>query len=61
MKKLSSYQKMKLKYEKQIADLTNDIITLVEEKDLEKTLITKLKWKTSLDLEEQIWMGDSNN
>jgi protein-arginine kinase activator protein McsA len=55
MKKLSSYQKMKLKYDKQIKELTEDIVTLVEEKDFEKTTTVKLQWKTRLALEKSIW------
>lgn len=55
--RLTSYQKMKLKYEKQIRELTNDLITLVEEKDFEKTTIVKLQWKIRLDVEKAIWYG----
>lgn len=55
--RLSSCQKMKLKYEKQIRELTNDIITLVEEEDFEKTTIVKMQWKMRLDVEKAIWYG----
>jgi protein-arginine kinase activator protein McsA len=55
--RLSSYQKMKLKYEKQIRELTNDIIALVDEKDFEKTNIVKMQWEMRLDVEKAIWYG----
>ena len=48
MKKLSSYQKMKIKYENQIKELTKDIVTLVENKDFEKATSVKLQWKIRL-------------
>jgi hypothetical protein len=55
MTKLSSYKKMKLKYEAEIRELTNEIIALVEDKDIEKTTIIKLQWKVKLAVENQIF------
>jgi hypothetical protein len=57
--KLSSYQKMKQKYEASIRQLTDDIITLVEEKDFMKTTTVKMKWRMRLDVEKVIWFGDA--
>jgi hypothetical protein len=58
--KLSSYQKMKQKYEASICQLTDDIITLVEEKDFIKTTTVKMKWRMRLDVENAIWFGDAS-
>jgi uncharacterized protein (DUF2344 family) len=57
--KLSSYQKMKQKYEASIRQLTDDIITLVIEKDFVKTTTVKMKWRMRLDVEKAIWFGDA--
>lgn len=57
--RLSSYQKMKQKYEASIRQLTDDIITLVEEKDFMKTTTIKMQWRMRLDIEKDIWMGDA--
>jgi len=57
--RLSSYQKMKQKYEASIRQLTDDIITLVEEKDFMKTTTVKMKWRMRLDVEKAIWFGDA--
>lgn len=57
--KLSSYQKMKQKYEASIRQLTDDIITLVEEKDFMKTTTVKMQWRMRLDIEKAIWAGDA--
>ena len=57
--RLSSYAKMKLKYEESIRQLTDDIITLFEEKDFMKTTTVKMQWRIRLDMEKAIWMGDA--
>ena len=57
--RLSSYQKMKKKYEESIRQLTDDIITLVEEKDFMKTTTVKMQWRMRLDIEKAVWMGDA--
>jgi hypothetical protein len=57
---MSSYQKLKQKYEARINELTKDIITLVEEKDINEVIITKTKWKIQLDMEKVIWSGDAS-
>lgn len=57
--RLSSYQKMKQKYEASIRQLTDDIITLVEEKDFVKTTTVKTQWRMRLDVEKAIWFGDA--
>ncbi len=56
-KKLTSYQKMKQKYEKEIAQLTGDIITLVEDKDFMKTAVVKNRWKQAIEQERVLWLG----
>ena len=55
--RLSSYAKMKMKYESSIRQLTDDIITLVEEKDFIKTTTVKMQWRMRLDTEKMIWFG----
>jgi hypothetical protein len=55
---LSSYQKMRLKYENKIQELNNDIIVLVEEKNIEEVAIVKMKHKIRLTLEKCIWSGN---
>lgn len=57
-KKLSSYQKMKLKYEKRIRQLQDDVNTLVEDKDFMKVAIVKTKHRMQRDLENTIWAAD---
>ena len=52
--RLSSYQKMKQKYEASIRQLTDDIITLVEEKDFMKVTTVKMNWRMRLDTEKMI-------
>ena len=58
-RKVSSYQKMKHKYEERIRQLTDDIITLVEEKDFIKTATVKTQWRMQLDIEKTMWNGDA--
>ena len=55
--RLSSYQKMKQKYEASMRQLTDDIITLVEEKDFMKVTTVKMQWRIRLDTEKMIWFG----
>ena len=55
--RLSSYQKMKQKYESSMRQLTDDIITLVEEKDFMKVTTVKMQWRIRLDTEKMIWFG----
>jgi len=55
--RLSSYAKMKMKYEASIRQLTDDIITLVEEKDFMKVTTVKMQWRMRLDTEKMIWFG----
>jgi len=57
--RLSSYQKMKQKYEASIRQLTDEIITLVEDKDFMKVTTVKMTWRMRLDMEKAIWMGDA--
>lgn len=56
-KKISSYQKMKDKYQEKINELTNDIIILLEEKDFVKTHQVKMKWQTMINIEKSMWAG----
>lgn len=55
--RLSSYQKMKQNYEASIRQLTDDIITLVEEKDFVKVTTVKMQWRMRLDAEKILWFG----
>ena len=55
--RLSSYQKMKQKFEKERQQLINDIITLVERGDTIDGLTVKMQWKTRLDAEKAIMFG----
>ena len=57
--KLSSYQKMKHKYELSISELTNDMLTLIEDKDLAKTITIKMKWLVRLSIQKAVWQGDA--
>jgi len=56
---MSSYRKMKEKYEKQIAYLTKDIVTLIEGAPLDRMMV-KIVWKAKLDIERTMWKGDTN-
>ena len=56
--RLSSYQKMKQKYEKECRQLINDIITLVEKGDTVDGLTVKMQWKTRLEIEKAIMFGE---
>ena len=58
--KISSYQKMKQRYEAKISALQDDIMTLVEDKDFMKVTIVKMKHKTYRDQENTVWFGDSS-
>ena len=55
--RLSSYAKMKLKYEERIRQLQDDVTTLVEDKDFMKVTVVKNKWRIQRDMENAIWMG----
>lgn len=59
-KGLSSYQRMKQKREATIQELTNDIITLVEDKDFIAVSRVRAKWIIKLDTEKAIWIGEFN-
>lgn len=56
--RLSSYQKMKQKFEKERQQLINDIITLVEKGDTVDGLTVKMQWKMRLDTEKAIMFGE---
>lgn len=55
--KTTSYQKMKQKYEERIRQLTDDIITLVEDEEFTKVMAVKMKWRMQLDLEKNVFLG----
>ena len=57
-KQQSSYQRMKEKLEKQIAELTDDVITLVENTSYLKVSQVRTKWSTRLEIEKVIWSGN---
>jgi hypothetical protein len=59
IKKISSYRKMKEKYEARIQELTNDVITLVEEKDFIKVFEVKTRWKIQLNMDVVVWGGNT--
>lgn len=56
-KKLSSYQKLKLKYHKERQELINDIILLVEKDNSFEGLAVKMNWRMRLDLEKMVMAG----
>lgn len=57
--KLSSYQKMKQKYEKEIQSLHSDIRILVEDKDLMMQIIIKARWQMFFDADRMLTNGES--
>jgi hypothetical protein len=59
-KKLSSYQKMKKKYESEIQRLNTDLNILLEDKMKFEITAMRLGWKINKDLFRQLWFGDSN-
>jgi hypothetical protein len=56
--RLSSYQKMKQKFERERQQLIDDIITLVEKGDTVDGLTVKMHWKMRLDTEKAIMFGE---
>lgn len=54
---LSSYQKMKQKYEKERQELINDIIILVKKEGTVEALTVKRKWNVELDKELFLMFG----
>ena len=54
---MNSYQRLKRKYEAKVQSLTKDIVTLVENKDLEAVMETHTRWKMNLNMEKMIWKG----
>jgi hypothetical protein len=54
---MTTYQKQK----QRIADLTADIITLIENKDMEKVTEVKFRWHHILEVDKAIWFGETNN
>lgn len=56
--RLSSYQKMKARYEAKIKELTDDVTTLIEDKDISKTTTVKLKYRILSDFEKAIFIGE---
>jgi hypothetical protein len=56
-KKLSSYQKMKQQYEAQIQQLTDDIQVLVENENITRVTVVKLKYQIKFGMEQAIWKG----
>ena len=58
MKKQNSYQKMKLKYELQIHKLQEDLITLLEDNDVERICLLRLRYKLNKDIENSLMFGD---
>ena len=58
--KISSYQKMKQRYEAKISTLQNDIMTLVDDKDFMKVTVVKTKYKRYRDQENAMWSGESS-
>lgn len=52
--KLSSYQKLKQKYEKDYQELIDDIITLVEKGDDEEGILLKAEWMMKIAIEKAV-------
>ena len=57
MSKISSYRKMKQKYEAEINELRSDIICLVSENELD-SLAVKMRWKTKIELGKMMFPVD---
>jgi hypothetical protein len=55
--RLSSYQKMKQKYEAKIKELTNDIVILVENNNYYKVSDVKCRWDMKIQSERAIMFG----
>ena len=47
------------KQEQEIAELTADMLTLIEDKDLAKTITVKMKWLVRLSIQKAVWQGDA--
>lgn len=61
IKKLSSYQKMKQKYETQIAELRRDIYILVDEKSFMDVQVIKGRYRFIRDSEKMFWSGSAES
>jgi hypothetical protein len=59
MSKESSYQKLKRESAEKIAELTADIVALVDDVDSVKSTMVGFKWRLRLDMEKAIWKGDT--
>ena len=54
---MSSYQRMKQKYENEIQELTSDIVTLVKEDKPAEVLAVSMKWRIIIDAGDIVWFG----
>lgn len=61
-RKLSSYQKLKLKYQKEVSDLYEDISVLIGHKESTHNhlMFVKLKYKVRISMEEAVWFGSTH-
>ncbi len=57
--KLSSYQKMKQRYEQRISELEQDVYTLIDDKSFLNTTVVKTKYTMKREQENIAWLGNS--
>lgn len=60
-KRVSSYTKLKQKYDNDISLLYGDLLTLIENKDPVKVALIKARIKLVNDVQNAIWFGDTTN
>ena len=57
---MTSYQKLKEKYDKKEQELTQDILTLIDDTNPMSQIEVKMKWRMKLDFEKMVWCGVIN-
>jgi hypothetical protein len=58
MKKISSYKKLKLKFQKRETELISDIHQLVEHPEEYSGMEIKAKWQMIFDQDRILWFGN---
>jgi len=56
---MSSYQRLKKKYEAERQSLINDIFLLVEHENDQSGLMVKAAWQIKFDINRAMWIGES--
>lgn len=60
MRKISSYQKLKRKYENARSEFLEDMTTLLEQPDSVKAIEVEAKWRTIIEGNKMFSLGRSN-